>query len=82
MAAYNKYNAFAEDVAHGVHDLETDQIIVLLTSFAPTAAKAVAADITQIDYTNASDRVVAVTSSAQTGGVYELVLADDTIKAT
>lgn len=82
MAAYQKFHQFNEDLAHKVHDLETDAIIVLLTNVAPTAANAVAADITQIAYTFASDRVVTVVSSGQTAGVYELVLADKTITAT
>lgn len=82
MATFNKFNRFVQDVAHGVHDLETDGIIVLLTNNAPTAANAVAADLTQIAYTNASDRVVTVSSSGQTAGTYSLVLADKTITAT
>lgn len=82
MAVFNRFDQLSEDLAHKVHDLSADEIIVLLTNVAPTAANAVAADITEIDYTNLSTRVVTRTSSGQTAGVYTLVLADLVLTAT
>ena len=82
MAAFNKFNALTQDLAHKVHNLSADEIIVLLTNVAPTAANTVATDITEIVYTNLSSRVVTRTSSGQTAGVYTLVLADLVLTAT
>src|SRR5688572_23559748 len=48
MAAYNKHNQFVEDLALGVHNLNTGTLKVLLTNVAPTAANAVKADLTEI----------------------------------
>ncbi|MGR3504919.1 MAG: hypothetical protein ACU0B7_03500 [Paracoccaceae bacterium] len=83
MAVFNRFDQLSEDLAHKVHDLSADEIIVLLTNVAPVVATgAVAADITEIDYTNLSSRVVTRTSSGQTAGVYTLVLADLVLTAT
>lgn len=83
MAAFNKFQQLSEDLAHKVHNLSSDQIVVLLTNVAPNAATAsVAADITQIAYTNLSSRNVTRTSSSQTAGVYTLVLADLVLTAS
>lgn len=82
MATFNKFNQFPEDLAHKVHHLGSDELIVLLTNVAPDAANAVAADITQIDYANCSSRVVTRTSSGETAGTYELVLTDLTLTAS
>ena len=77
MAVFNKVHQLSEDLAHKVHDFSADEIIVLLTNTAPVAAtSAVAADITEIDYTNLSSRVVTRISSGQTAGEYQLVLQD------
>jgi hypothetical protein len=51
MAAFNRYNVFAEDLANGVHDLfgTTHTLKVLLSNTAPNAAThAVKADATEI----------------------------------
>jgi len=84
MAAFNKFNQFVEDVAHGVHDLETDQIVVALcaSANAPVATNAVLADLTQIAYTNLSSRNVTTTSSAETSGTYKLTLTDLVLTAS
>lgn len=83
MAAFNKFDQFAEDLAHKVHNLSSDEIIVLLTNTAPdVATDEVAADITQISYDDLSSRVVTRISSGQTGGVYELVLQDLVLTAS
>lgn len=84
MATFNKFNAFVEDLSHGVHDLSSDQITIALTSGAnaPTATDGVLSDLTEISYTNASSRDVTTSASAQTSGTYKLTLADITISAS
>jgi hypothetical protein len=82
MATFNKFNAFVENVAEGVHNLGSGQLVVALTNTLPTASNSVLADITQITYTNLSSRNITTTSSAQTSGTYKLVLADLVLTAT
>jgi hypothetical protein len=82
MAAYNKHQAFVENVAEKVHNLGADALTIALTNTAPTAANAVLADLTQISYTNCSARVPTISSSAQSSGTYKLVLADLVLTAS
>ena len=85
MAAFNKFQQFVEDLAHGVHDLENDQLVIALTNAAnpPSAADdAVLADLTQIAYTNLSSRNVTTASSGQTSGTYTLALTDLVLTAS
>ena len=82
MATFNKFNAFVENVAEGVHNLGSGQLVVALTHTLPTASNSVLADISQITYTNLSSRNITTTSSAQTSGTYKLVLADLVLTAT
>ncbi|MCL4867804.1 MAG: hypothetical protein KJ063_02450 [Anaerolineae bacterium] len=78
MATFNKFHAFVEHLAEKVHDLGTDQLVVALCAAAnaPAATNTVLANLTQISYTNLSSRNITTTSSAQTSGIYKLVLAD------
>lgn len=76
MAAFNKFHPFVEALAEKLHDLGNDQLAVALTNTAPNAANSQLSDITEIDYTNLSSRLVTTVSSAQTGGTYKLTLAD------
>lgn len=84
MATFNKINQLTEDLAVGVHNLASDQIVVALTTAAnaPVATNEVLADLTQITYTNCSSRVLTVTSSAQTSGSYVLKLQDLVLTAS
>lgn len=85
MASYVKFEQAVEDMAHGVHDLETDQLVVALTTQAnaPSAsADAVLADITEISYANLSSRNVTTSSSGQASGTYAPVVADLTLTAS
>ena len=84
MATYNKFNAFVEHVAEGVHNLQTGALTVALTAAAnaPVATNSVLADVTQIAYTNLSARVITVSSSSQTSGTYSLVPADLVLTAS
>lgn len=82
MATFNKFNAFVENLAEGVHNLGSNQLVVALTNSAPSASNAVLADITQISYTNCSSRNITTTSSSQTSGTYKLILTDLTLTAS
>lgn len=82
MATFNKFNSFVEAIAEKVHNLGSDQIKVALTNTAPTSANTVLADITEISYTNCSSRNVTTSSSAQTSGVYKLILTDLVLTAS
>lgn len=83
MATYNKFQAFVENVAEGVHDLGADQMRAALTNTAPAATNSTLANITEISYTNITEnRNITTSSSSQTTGTYTLVLADLTLNAT
>lgn len=82
MATFNKFNAFVEKLAEKVYNLGSDTLTIALTNTLPTASNAVLTDITQISYTGLSTRVVTVTSSTQTSGLYKLVLQDLVLTAT
>ena len=81
MAAFNKFNAWAENMVE-VAQLGTDQFVVALTNTLPTAANSVLTDITQITYTNLSSRNITTASSSQTAGTQTLVLNDLTMTAS
>lgn len=73
---FNKFQPFVEAVAEKKHNLGSDQLVIALTNSAPLASYATLSQITQIAYTYCSSRNLTTTSSAQTSGVYKLVLAD------
>ena len=85
MATYVKNYQFVEDLAHKVHDLESDALTYYLTTNAnaPAQTDSVLADITEIAYTNLSTRVAGTpTTSAQTTGTYLLLLPDLVLTAS
>ena len=85
MAAYNKFNAFPEDLAEKVHNLQSDTLKVMLTNVAPVATNSVKANLTEIAAGNgytAGGNAVTVSSSAQASGTYKLVLADTVFTAS
>jgi hypothetical protein len=84
LATYNKIRQFVEDLAHGVHDLESDQLVVALTAAAnaPVNTNEILANLTQIAYTNLSSRNITTSSSGQTTGTYSLVLTDLVLTAS
>lgn len=82
MPAFNKFNAFAKDVAEGKHNLASNQLRIALTNTAPVSTNSVLADLTEISYTNLSSRNVTTNSSTQTAGVYKLTLADLVLTAS
>lgn len=83
MATFTKLNAFIEAVYEKKHNLGSDQLMVALTNVAPNAATHTKlADLTEISYANLSSRVVTVSSSGQTAGLYKLVCADLVLTAS
>lgn len=82
MANYTKFYAFTENLAEGVHDFSSHVVKVALSNVAPNLTDAVLADITEIDYTNCSNRATTTISSSQTAGVYTLKLDDLTLQAS
>ncbi len=85
MVTPTKFEQFVEDLAHGVHNLGTNQLVVALTNQAnapSVSLDAVLADIVQISYTNLSSRNITTSSSGQTAGTYALVLTDLTLTAS
>lgn len=82
MATFNKFNAFVEHLSEGVHNLQSNQLVIALTNTAPVATNSVLADLTQIAYTNLSSRNLTVASSAQTSGTYKLTVNDITLTAS
>ncbi len=79
MASFQKFNAFVENLAEKVHDLGADTLKVLLTNTAPTSSNSVKANLTEISAGNgytAGGTAASISSSAQSGGTYKLVLGD------
>lgn len=79
MAAFNKFNQFAEDVYEKVHNLGADTLKVMLTNTAPVATNSIKGNLTEISAGNgysAGGTAATITSSAQTSGTEKLVLAD------
>lgn len=84
MAAFNRFNIFAEDIGKGVHIFGTHQLVVALTAAAnaPVATNSILANLTQIAYTNLSTRNVTTSSYSQTSGIAKLVCADLVLSAS
>jgi type IV pilus biogenesis protein CpaD/CtpE len=85
MASFNKFNAFVEDIAEKVHNLQSDTLKVMLTNTAPVATNAVKADITEISAGNgytAGGTQATLVSSAQSSGTYALKLNNVTFTAS
>lgn len=81
--AWTKFNSFVEALAEKKHDLGADTLKVALTNTTPVASNSVLADITQIAATGGyAPATASITSSAQTGGTYSLVLGAVTWTAT
>lgn len=76
MATFNKQQPFVANLANGVHNLGSNQLMVALTNTAPNASWGQLSQLTEISYTNFSSRVITTTSSTQTGGTYSLILVD------
>ena len=84
MATAQIFNSFKEAVNEKVHNLGSDTLKFMLTNTAPSLANTIKTDITEIAAGNgytAGGTAVTVSSSAQTGGTYTLVLAACTFTA-
>ena len=86
MATWTAFNAFKADVANGLHALGSDTLKIALSNAAPsTTADGVFADIAELSAGagySAGGATVTVGSSAQTAGVYSLVIQDVTFTAS
>jgi hypothetical protein len=85
MATFTKFESFVEAVAEKVHNLGSDTLKVALTNTAPNATDTQLSNITQISGTNGyttGGTAATISSSAQSSGVYKLVLADVTFLAS
>src|SRR5438045_3433478 len=83
-SSYNKFQAFVERINEAVMNLQGDSLKVFLCAAAnaPVATNSNLADLTEISYANLSTRVLTVTSSAQSSGVYKLIIQDLTLLAS
>jgi hypothetical protein len=81
-SSFNKFNSFTEAIAEKVHNLGSDTLTVALTNSAPVATNTQLSNITQITYTNLNTRVLTVSGSSQTSGVYKLTITDKTLTST
>lgn len=83
MASYNKFQQFVEDALKGVHNLTSDSTCTLTVALcaaanAPVATNSILGNLTQINYTNLSSRVITgVTAEHTTGTV--TITADDLV---
>lgn len=76
MAAYNKFQQFVEDIAKGVHNLDTGALKIMLTNTAPVATNSVKADLTEIGAGNgyaAGGTAVGGQDAEHTTGTLKLV---------
>jgi len=70
VAAFNKFNDFAEQLGKGVHQFGTHTFKVVLTNSAPVATNTILSDITQISGTNgyATGGTATTVTSAEVAG--------------
>ena len=85
MATFNKYNQFVQDLASGVHQLQTGTSHVLrvaLSNTAPQATHATRSQITELTtgggYTSGGISVGTITGS-QTSGTFRLIGGTDPV---
>ena len=85
MATFTKFNQFVQDVASGVHQLQTGTthvLKVMLTLTAPVATNSIRGDLTEIangnGYTTGGISVGTITG-AQTSGTFKLVGGTDPV---
>jgi len=85
MATYTKFQCFVEDLAHGVHNFDTNTIKVALSNASnpPSASAHVKlADITTVSTANLDGVTLTKGSSGQTTGTYKYVPNDLTMTAS
>lgn len=85
MAAFNKFNQFVQDLASGVHQMQTGTTHVFkvaLTNTAPVATNTVFANITEITAANgytAGGISGGTVTGAQASGTFKFVLGTDPV---
>jgi len=85
VASFNKFNQFVQDVASGVHQLQTGTshvLKVMLTNTLPVAANSILSDITEISTGNgysAGGTTVGTITGSQTSGTFKLVGGTDPV---
>jgi hypothetical protein len=75
VATFNKFNIFVQDVGRKVHNLNTDQLKIMLTNVAPVATNAVDGDMTEISAANgysAGGNAVGSNAYSQSSGTAKL----------
>jgi len=78
----SKVNSFTEYLANKQINLGGLGLTVALTNTAHTSTWTKLSDLTQISYTNCSDRLLTVSSCVQTAGTLKLVIADLVLTAS
>lgn len=89
MATFNLINDWLENMVESAN-CGSDTFTIALSNTAPGSestpptgdGQGILANVTEVSYTYCSSRVITITSSAQTGGTYKLVLQDITLTAS
>jgi hypothetical protein len=87
MAAFNKFQQFAEDLCKGVHNFTSDATCTVTVALcaaanAPVATNSILANLTPISYTNLSSRVVTGITSEHTTGTVTITATDLVLSAS
>lgn len=85
MPTFQKFYNFGKAVHEKKIDLSTDVLKLMLTNTAPSLSNTQKTDITEISAGNgygAGGQTLTVTSSAQSSGLYTLIVSDLTITAS
>lgn len=84
MAAYNKFQQFAEDLALGVHNLNTHTLKIYLSNATPSASlDAVKADLAEITNQNGYTAPIDIENTlAESGGTATLTGTAKTVTAS
>jgi hypothetical protein len=84
MAAFNKFNDFAEQIGLGVHNLDTGVLKIYLSNVAPVATNTVKADIAEITNQFGYTAPIDITGvwSESPAGTGKLVAGNDPVVIT
>lgn len=84
MAAFNKFDVFARDVAMGVHDLSADTLKYRLSNAAPAATMDVISCITTIATGNgwSTDVSLTIATAEASGSTFHMDITDSTVEAS
>jgi hypothetical protein len=85
MTTPTKFYCFVENEAEGVHDLSADTLYWMLTNSAPSQSNTIDGNLTEISAGNgysAGGAQASQVSSAQSSGLYKLVIGDPVFTAS